>query len=131
MAKVTIGGVDHEVPPFSYRQLKLAWPHITSASNADSDNLPQVVDAILTIVAIGLTPTKGRSKADIQKDVEEQFQKFEESFEPSEMGGLQKSLRDIMDDSGLIAKKKAVVLDGKDVAGNVEAEDFSTATSIQ
>ncbi len=94
MAKLTIGGVDYEVRPFKFKQLRAAAPAIDRiGARARSGAVGGLVGTtegvadILEVLAIGID---GKSADDL-----------EANLSMSDFAGLQKTFADLLAESGL------------------------------
>lgn len=104
MAKVTIGGEEHEVPPLNFKGIKKVWPMVSkmAAKTANSDTLTtedglEAVDVAIAVVAASFERHNPEKNADW----------IEENLHGSEVAGLQMAMQDIMIESGVMEKSES------------------------
>lgn len=120
MAKVTIGGVEYEVPPLNFKGIKKVWPHVAKlmehGENLALEDSLSVVD--VTIVAIAAAFEREHPERNVDW--------IEDNLKAAEIAALQFVLKDLLRDSGLI--RDEVPGSGEAVADQGAANSTETAT---
>ncbi|HEX4097540.1 MAG TPA: hypothetical protein VHX64_12475 [Caulobacteraceae bacterium] len=124
--KITIGGVDRDIPPLTFRKLKLVWPLIEANGEEKALDGMARMELGVRLFAIVLMPADADySQAGIDKAAEE----FEGRLLASEVQALPGALNDLLADNGFLKKGGAP---GEAAPPAVAAEpvaNLSTATS--
>lgn len=94
MAKLTLGKVEYDIPPFMFISLKKIWPLMQEVGK-NPDPISNV-EAMLGIFSEGL------SKTDTPKTVDE----LENALLAAEILGFEATMAEIMDEAGLVVVKK-------------------------
>lgn len=115
MAKLIMGDREIEIPVFNFKKLKKAWPLFKKVANVDPDNPMSSFDDAISVILVGLQNTE---HADLTRD------DIEDELRGDQVLGLQKTVTDIMKDSGLVT----VSAEGK-AEPVAESPESSTETS--
>lgn len=110
MATLRIGGRDIEVPQLNFKSIKLIWPLVSGVT--ESEDMVELADAASHILSIAL------ARSDTPLTVDE----IEDQLLGSELAGLQKSIEDLLIESGLLQR----VGEGDITVGEAPAATAST-----
>lgn len=114
VAMVKIGGVERELPPLKFKQLKKIWPRLRRVFEAQQGTVDPLdaVDSLIFIVAASLE----RSGSPLTID------QIEDELEPAEIEGLFPAINQLIEESG-------IKLAGEVLPAGGQAADPSTETS--
>lgn len=129
MATLTLGGETIEIPKMNLRRIKKAYPFMLRASQIDEENPFKSYDDAIEAIRVGLEEDTGQKDADDRPIYECPISTydFNERLMGDEVVALQKTMADMMRESGLVRQKS----DGS-IVGNepgVESPESSTAIS--
>ena len=120
VARVMIGGVERELPPLRFKQLKKIWPRLRAVFEVEKGYTDPLaaVDSLIFIVA---TATE-RSEAPMSVD------EVEDLLEPQEIQGLFPSVQELITESGITLAGEAGPAGEAAGAPSTETSDSSSAS---